>query len=97
MTRLVHWQEGMFMRVQHLQSLQQGLLERLEDIRRFQHHYPYGVIEAELARDALEGGKVRFSRLRAILRNGLEVSVPEGCELDALPVREAVARSRAQC
>ncbi len=94
MTRLVHWHEGMFMRVQSLQMLQQGVLERLEDLRCSQHHYPYGVLEAEVAGDALAAGKVRLSRLRAILPNGIEVIVPEDCDLPALPVREAIARSR---
>lgn len=94
MTRLVHWQEGMLMRVQNLQMLQQGFLERLEDVRRFQHHYPYGVIEAEVARDALEAGKIRFVRLRVLLRSGLEVIHPTECELAALPVREELAKSR---
>jgi predicted component of type VI protein secretion system len=84
----------MFMRVQSLQMLQQGLLERIEELRRFQQHYPYGIIEAQVASDALAAGKVRFSRLHAVLPNGLEMVVPEECELPALPVREAIARSR---
>jgi predicted component of type VI protein secretion system len=84
----------MFMRVQSLQMLQQGLLERLEAARRFQHHYPYGVIEAEVASDELTGGKLRFNRLRAVLPNGLEVVVPEECDLQALPVREEISKSR---
>lgn len=94
MTSLVHWHEGMFMRVQSLQMLQQGILERLEDMRRFQHHYPYGVVEAELAEDDLKAGKIRFTRLRAVLPNGLLVVVGADCVLPAFPVREELARSR---
>lgn len=82
------------MRVQSLQMLQQGFLERLDDLRRVQHHYPYGVIEAEVARDALESGKLRFARLHAVLRNGLEVISPGVSTVAAIPVREELARSR---
>lgn len=94
MTRLIHWHEGMFMRVQSLQMFQQGVLERFEELRRTQHHYPYGVIEAQLASDALAAGKVQFTRLHAVLPNGFLVQSPEECDLAALPVREAIARSR---
>lgn len=94
MTRLVHWEEGMLMRVQNLQMMQQGLLERFEEVRRARGHYPYGVVEAEVARDALEKGKIGFVRLRVILRSGLEVNVPGECEIAALSVRDELAKSR---
>jgi type VI secretion system protein ImpJ len=94
MTRLVHWQEGMFMRVQSLQMLQQGLLERTEALRQMQQHYPYGVLEIDWDRAALEAGKISFTRLRVVLRTGLEVIVPEQCELASFPVREELGRSR---
>lgn len=94
MTRLIHWSEGMFMRVQTLQMLQQGFLERTDDLRRLGIHYPYGVLEAELARAALERGKVEFSRLRVVMRSGLEVIVPDHCNLEALEVRKELADSR---
>ena len=81
------------MRVQTLQALQQGLLERLDGLRQMHRHYPYGVVEMELARDALEAGKISFTRLRVILRNGLEVVVPSQCELESFPVRDELARS----
>jgi len=93
-TRLVHWQEGMLMRAHNLQMLQQGFLDRLEDVRRLQPHFPYGIVEAEIARDALEMGKVRFVRLRAVLLSGLEFVAPTECELGDLPVRQELAKSR---
>jgi predicted component of type VI protein secretion system len=73
--------------------LQQGLLERLDSLRLGQHHYPYGVIEAEVSRDALETGKLRFAKLRVVLRSGLEVLAPEACDLAALPLIEELGRS----
>src|SRR2546421_213883 len=94
MTRLVHWHEGMFMRVQNLQMMQQGMLERIEGLRSLQHHYPYGIIEAVVARDALQTGKLRFERLRAVFRNGVEIEAPAECDLPALPLQEELARSR---
>jgi type VI secretion system protein ImpJ len=73
--------------------LQQGLLERIEGLHRSLDHYPYGVIEAELASDAFAAGKIRFVRLQAVLPNGLEVTVPEDCNPGDLAVKEAIARS----
>lgn len=81
------------MRPQSLQMLQQATVERLESIRRLQGHYPYGLVEMELASDALEAGKIRFKRLHAILPTGLEVVVPGPCEIESFPVREELARS----
>lgn len=93
MTRLVHWYQGMFMRVQALQMFQQGMLERIDGLHRSRGHYPYGVIEAELASDAFAAGKIRFVRLRAVLSNGLEVIAPEDCNPGDLAVKDAIARS----
>lgn len=94
MTRLVHWHEGMFVRAQALQMLQQGLLERVEALRGRLHHYPWGVMEAKVATDELEKGKLSFKSLRAVLRGGLEVVVPGDCQLEARTLREELARSR---
>lgn len=93
MRRLIHWSEGMFVRVQALQGLQHGLLERLEGLRGLMRHHPYGVVDAKLDRDALEAGRVKFSRLHVIFRGGTELVAPDDADLDSLDVREALRRA----
>lgn len=78
------------MRTQHLQALQRGMIELIEQARRQAHQYPYGVVEAKVHSAALERGAIEFSRLTAVLPSGLEVVVPEECHLKVLPVREAL-------
>src|SRR5687768_17250865 len=91
MTPLVHWEEGMLMRVQTMQMLQQGIVERLEGLRRTQQHYAYGAIAAEVASDALKKGDAHFVRLHVRLPSGVEVMVPEECRLQPLPLMRELA------
>lgn len=94
MNPLIHWQEGMFVRPHHFQLMQHGLLQRVQAAATRGLHYPYGVVEAQLSRDALESGEVRFDRLHVVLRNGWEVRVPDDCDLPVLGVRDALRQSR---
>lgn len=88
MTPLTHWHEGMFMRVQNMQMLQQGLLERIEEVHRLSGPFGWGVLEATVARDRLEKGEIQFSRLHAVMEKGLHVRLPDDGTLKPLPVRQ---------
>lgn len=89
----IHWHEGLFLQPQHLQFLQRQSVERINLERRLSWPYPYGVLEARLATDALENMQVRFERLVAILPGGTFLDFPNNAELPALDIRRALAAS----
>lgn len=89
----VHWHEGLFLRPQHLQMLQRGLLSQARADRSLLNFYPYGVGELELAEDALANFVVKLDRLEAILQSGLEISMPGNAEIPPLNMK-AIAEQR---
>src|SRR5262245_22386414 len=75
--RLVHWHEGMFLRPHHLQAAQrywahQGMLGEKWDL-----HYNWGLRAIDLDLDALSNYRCVVRQLRARLRDGTLVSIPE--------------------
>jgi predicted component of type VI protein secretion system len=50
----IHWYEGLFLQPQHLQAMQRDLIDRVAVERRLHLPFPYGVVESDLSRDALE-------------------------------------------
>lgn len=95
----VHWHEGLFLRPQHLQFMQRGMVERFASARQMAWSYPYGVISADVASDELKNGYVRFRRLHAVMPSGLEVQIggreTEGAaDLAALPIKSAFEAAR---
>ncbi len=87
----VHWHEGLFLQPHHLQALQRQMIDRLTGERRLSWGYPYGVIEARLATDALENMQVRFERLVAILPGGTFIDYPHNTDLPAVDIRRPLA------
>lgn len=92
MSLQIHWAEGLFLQPHHLQRMQRWFGEQGRADRRCLFPYPYGVIEAKLARDDLEALRVRFDRLRVVMPSGLEVDVPESAGLESLDIKQALAR-----
>ncbi len=88
----IHWAEGLFLQPHHLQRSQRGLLERVRMERRLTLPYPWGVLEARLSRDELENMRIRFDRLRVVLRSGLEVDFPENAELPTLDIGQPFSK-----
>lgn len=88
-TGQVHWHEGLFLQPHHLQMLERNLLEARAADRRLLLSYPYGVIEARLATDALEKMQVKFDRLRVVMPSGLLVDYPENADLPELDISRA--------
>jgi len=89
----VHWHEGLFLQPHHLQRLQRLVDVRVGGERAFAHAYPYGVLDLRLSTDALANGQVKFDRLHAVTRGGVEVCAPETADLPALDVRRYLASS----
>lgn len=92
MGTLIHWHEGLFLQPHHLQILQRSFIEQAVSDRRLGLAYPYGVIEMVWSEDALRKGVVKFDRLRAVMRSGLEVDCPASAHLPSLNIEAALAR-----
>src|SRR5688572_9511381 len=80
----VHWYEGLFLQPHHLQAMQRESMNRASSESALGYAFPYGVVESDLSRDALENRIVRFDRLRVVMPSGLEVNVPEDADLPPL-------------
>jgi type VI secretion system protein ImpJ len=84
----VHWHEGLFLQPHHLQWMQRQVAESMAAHHRLSWAYPYGVVEARLAPDALENMLVRFDRLRVVMPSGVQVSFPENADLPPLDIKK---------
>jgi type VI secretion system protein ImpJ len=84
----VHWHEGLFLQPHHLQGLQHWAGEQLIASRKLAYAYPYGLIDARVSPDGLENLMVRFDRLRIVMPSGVEVHVPDNCDLPALDIKK---------
>lgn len=87
----VHWEEGLFLRQQHLQMLQRWVGAQFECRHLWSWAHPYGVVGAEMAREELANGWVSFRRLTAVTRQGVLVSYPDGAKLPKLNIEKALA------
>jgi type VI secretion system protein ImpJ len=91
----IHWHEGLFLQPQHLQRMQKSAQDQFCAERRLACAYPYGIVEARLARDELENSRIRFERLRAVMPSGRIVDFPDHAELPSLDIKPLLARSAA--
>ncbi len=88
----VHWSEGLFLQPHHLQRMQRWLRTAVSAEHKLSWPYPFGVIEAVLARDDLTNMQLRFEKLRAVMPSGLEVNFPENAVLPVRDIRQAFAK-----
>ena len=90
--RAVHWHEGMFLRPHHLQAAQRHIahLQHLADHR--DHPFDWGLRVFELDRDALANHRLVVRTLRARMRDGTLISLPEDGDLPALDLKSAFDR-----
>ncbi|MDQ7013589.1 MAG: type VI secretion system baseplate subunit TssK [Planctomycetota bacterium] len=89
----VHWEEGLFLRQQHLQMLDRAVNAQLVRRQSWGWSYPYGIISAEMAREELANGWIAFRRLTAVTREGVLVSYPDAAELPRLNIEQVLAES----
>src|SRR2546430_8803008 len=88
----VHWHEGLFLQLHHLQIMQRRLQADVRVARALLNPYGFGVVEGRLSQDDLADGRIRFERLRVIMPSGQEVFFPEDANLPALDIRAELAR-----
>jgi type VI secretion system protein ImpJ len=90
--RLVHWHEGMFLRPHHFQAAQRHWAHRSHLDEKWDHHYDWGLRTVEIDPDALANHRFVVRALKARLRDGTLISVPEDGELPPLDLKDAFER-----
>lgn len=93
-TRPVHWYEGMLVLPHHFQAADQFHLEWLASQTDWLSPYAYGIAEIEFQEEALSNFEVRIPRLRARLKDGTLLSVPENAFLDKVDLRPVFEENR---
>jgi type VI secretion system protein ImpJ len=79
----------MFMRPHHLQAAQRHFAHLLDSSESWDHAYNWGLRAVEIDRDALANHRLVVHRLRARLRDGTLLSLPEDGELPPLDLQNA--------
>lgn len=75
----------------HFQAAEAYLADLVATSHNWLSPYGYGIHEIQFNDDALGSFEVRIPRLRARLRDGTLVSVPENAHLDSLDLKQAMA------
>jgi type VI secretion system protein ImpJ len=88
----VHWNEGMFLRPQHFQAAQRHFAEAAQTGLKWDLHYNWGLRGLDLDLDALGNHRFVVRGLRARLRDGTQVRVPEDAALPALDLRAGLEK-----
>ncbi|HVS38398.1 MAG TPA: type VI secretion system baseplate subunit TssK [Gemmataceae bacterium] len=88
--RAVHWHEGMFLRPHHLQAAQRHSALQQHTANQWDHPFHWGLRLLEYDRDALANQRLLIRTLRARLRDGTLISLPEDGELPVLDLKTAL-------
>lgn len=86
----VHWEEGMFLRPHHFQAAQRYWMQRANRGEKWDLHYNWGLRSIRLNLEALANFRLEVASLRARLRDGTLVAIPEECTLPALDLKPAL-------
>jgi type VI secretion system protein ImpJ len=89
---LMHWHEGMFLRPHHFQAAERYWSHRAHVAERWDHHYGWGLRDIEIDPDALANHRFVVRSVRARLRDGTLVSIPEDGAPPALDLKGAIER-----
>jgi type VI secretion system protein ImpJ len=79
----------MFLRPHHFQSAQRHWAHLLHTDEKWDHHYNWGLHAIDLDEDALANWRCVVRSLRARLRDGTLIAIPEEGSLPALDLKEA--------
>lgn len=87
----IHWPEGLFLHPHHLQQLQNAMESRDRTERSFHMAHPFGLIDFEFDRDALQSQRVVVKRLSAVMPSGTEISMPGNAQIPVLDLDDVLA------
>ncbi len=85
--RAVHWHEGMFLQPHHYQAEHRYLTARTHRALSWPVHHAWGLRSIEIDTDALTNSRFVVRSLRACLRDGTPISVPEDGMLPTLDLK----------
>lgn len=85
----VHWHEGMFLRPHHFQAATRHLTDQIRQQVQWDDAYSWGLRLFDLDVQGLNNYRFAVNRLRARLRDGTLVSIPEDGKLADLDLRRA--------
>ena len=85
----VHWHEGMFLRPQHFQAANRHQMQQNSRSDEWTVHYSWGLRSVDLDVDALANQRLVVRKLKARLRDGTLVSVPEDATLSEIDLKGA--------
>lgn len=91
----VHWHEGMFLRPHHFQAAERHWFHMAQRSEKWNTHYDWGLRSVELDIDALANHRFVTRSLKARLRDGSLVSIPEDGDLTAIDLKPAFERDSA--
>lgn len=91
----VHWHEGMFLRPQHFQAASRHQMQQSTCSDQWTVHYSWGLRTIDLDADALANHRCVVRRLKARMRDGTLISVPEGATLGEVDLKGAFGQERA--
>ncbi|MBQ9273614.1 MAG: type VI secretion system baseplate subunit TssK [Succinivibrio sp.] len=80
----VHWSEGLFLQPHHLQRMSMNLRKQIRSSRMLSRPFCYGFNDLDLDLEALKSRRVVLKRFSAVLPDGVELSMPENCEVPPL-------------
>jgi type VI secretion system protein ImpJ len=86
----VYWQDGMLMWPHHMQQEERFHTDRTRITHRWNVNCNWGLRDIEWDADAMQNGRLEITRLRARLRDGTLVEVPEDGRLPTLELAEAM-------
>jgi type VI secretion system protein ImpJ len=89
----VHWYEGMFLLPSQMQAAERFGLRQLHLSHKWDLHYDWGLRAIELDLGALANFRCSVRALKARLRDGTLVSVPEDGSLGAVDLKPAFQRA----
>ncbi len=89
--REVHWHEGMFLRPHQLQAAQRHADQLLHTSSTWDQHYNWGLRGIDIEADALANHRFVVRSLKARLRDGTLVSVPEDGVLPVLELKPVLS------
>ncbi len=94
-TRAVHWHEGMFLRPHHFQALQRFANYQKNHGEKWDRHYNWGLRSIKLDLDAVANFRCVVRSLRARLRDGTLVAIPDDGLLPAVELKNAFTQQSA--
>ena len=90
--RSIHWHEGMFLRPQHFQAADRYALHLAHRDEKWDLHYNWGLRAIDLDLDALANNRLVIRSLKARMRDGTLVAIPEDGLLPSLDLQSAFSR-----